>query len=453
MQPVLAHPNNPNSVLGSNIPYMQKQDQYFNIQGRIVNGFQQGNQVQPPQKPPQNFNVNQVLPPQKQAVNFHPQPNGQQGQFSLNQFEQPPPRHHQASNQQFSPNHPPQQQSQQQNNFNFQRENQGPLFRIIPHQPPLNQRGQFPPTHQFQAPNKQPVRFNNGNQQPAKLQFVQQQTNFQSHQNQQPRPVHIPLHNVQQQQQHQLQPQQQNTFQNVRFNQPFTAFQQQQQQQSQQPPRPQEPRPQSEQTRPSSNQQFAHQTPFVTHQQLPNNQPPRTFQQQTTSVHQGLVQQQAPQNLAQQNPNLREHMQHLQYILPAGGEIVPSLSQYEHHITETIQHPENHRQQQQQAQFRQQPTAPPIIHKEVTSSSNIGPLAHTIGHLPGPSYTTESSLVQNFQRYQNQQQGQIQHHNHNQLHQQQQQLQLGAPQIFPPETTQIIQQPAINVSSFFLNKF
>lgn len=464
LQPVVAHPNSPNSVSVDDAAY-SKHDQYFDIQGRVVNNFNHVNHVQPPQKPSVNFNVNQVLPPQKPPVNFHPQQQ-QQGQFQHIQFSQGPARPQFVQQQQF--NQPP--QTHQQFHFHQNQQQQQRPQSSFQHQQPSQQqffsngqRGQFPP-HQLQLPTKQAVRFNN--QQAAKFQFGQQQQQHkqQTFQTHQPRPIPIPLHQVQQQQQNNNQ---QQSFSNVRFNQPFTAFQSQ----PSQPPeirrpettRPTEPRPivptRSNEVSHFHTEQFVQQN-NEQNQQQQHQQPPRSSQPQTTSVHQGLVQQQAPQNLAQQNPQLREHLQHLKYVLPAGGEVVASIPQYEQHITETIQNPprsqQQHAQQVQQAQqsqfhqqqhaqqvqqnqqsqfhhhqqpqaqhsHRQEVTPPPLIHKQVTSNSNIGPLAHSIGHLSVGErqqfqQTTSRPVVQEFQRLPS--------------HSQQQQPSFNGPQQFPSE--------------------
>uniref|UniRef100_A0A336LJT7 CSON008465 protein n=1 Tax=Culicoides sonorensis TaxID=179676 RepID=A0A336LJT7_CULSO len=451
LQPVVAHPNSPNSVRNDEGVFT-KHDQYFDIQGRVVNNFNHVNQVQPPQKPAVNFNVNQVLPPQKPAQNFHAQQSHGQ-QFQHSQFSQglarPQFSGQQTTIQQFNPPPPTQQHNTQHLHFHHNQRPQN--FQSNQHQQQQffnvnSQRGQFPPQH-LQIPTKQAVRFNSHTG--SKFQFGQQQQQQQQHfHTNQPRPIPIPLHQVQQQPNS-------NQFSNVKFNQPFTAFQQQQP-----PPSP----PRQETARPTEQRPFAptriQGTHFQYEQIVQNNQQQRPAEPQTTSVHQGLVQQQAPQNLAQQNPKLREHLEHIKYVLPPGGEVVASIPQYEQHITETIQntrpqfqqqqqqqhqqqqqqqHHQQHAQQQQHHQqqlqtqqsqqvqqiqqqslhhhqqqqshgqhnFRQEVTAPPLIHKQVTSSSNIGPLAHTIGHLhvgerlPQP---TTPRTVNDFERYSSQQQ-------------------------------------------------
>ncbi|XP_063698076.1 uncharacterized protein LOC134829014 [Culicoides brevitarsis] len=406
LQPVVAHPNSPNSVPLDEAQY-SKHDQYFDIQGRIVNNFNHVNQVQPPQKPAVNFNVNQVLPPQKPAVNFHPQP-GQQQQGHFSQGPARPQFNQQTPSTSFNP--PPPTQNQQHFHFHQQARPQQQQQQFF-----NGQRGQFPP-HQLQVPTKQAQRFNVQ----QKFQFQQKPQNFQTHQ---PRPIPIPLHQVQNgnQQFTNTRFTQQQQFQQTSFqSQPQTQPQQQQQSQ------PQVPSTRPTEARPLTPVRSENVHTFHTEQFIQNN--PQNAQ--TSSVHQGLVQQQAP-NLAQQNPQFREHLQHLQYVLPAGGELVQSIPSYEQHITETIQNPprhqfnqqhqnqqqiHHHQQQQQfhhqsqqpqgQHSFRQEVTPPPLIQKQVTSSSNIGPLAHTIGHLPVEQRQQQFTTARpEFQRLPPQQQG------------------------------------------------
>lgn len=300
LQPVVAHPNSPNSVADLS----QKEIN----QARVVN----------------SFNPNQVLPPQRPAVNFHSRPPpfnapqvpfshpSPQPQFSSHQV---PPT--QFSQQQFQSQPPPQQQFAQ--NFNIQHRPNPPqqFFESRPQRLP-------PPPQRFQSPSQPPKN--------SKVTFPEQRfpppSQPQPHQH---RPIPIPI-------QHFHNPQ--STFQSSQGS--FQTFSQPpQQQQFREPPQnfniqePQRPikttqirRPQLPPQQQQTQQQFS--------QQIPSNQAPIVFNHQTSSVHQGLVQQPAP-NLAIQNPQNLEHSQNLQYVLPAGGEVVASIPQFEQHITETVQ--------------------------------------------------------------------------------------------------------------------
>uniref|UniRef100_A0A8W7PY61 Uncharacterized protein n=1 Tax=Anopheles coluzzii TaxID=1518534 RepID=A0A8W7PY61_ANOCL len=131
----------------------------------------------------------------------------------------------------------------------------------------------------------------------------------------------------------------------------------------------------------------------------------------------GLVQQAAP-NLgptrAPEQPKgsslssltNNEHLANLNHVLPAGGELVPSVSKYEKHITETVNGPAATSQRlsadtgNRPPFYNIQPSQELISHSieptiETIQNKNIGPLASNIGPLPTP------------QKYVNQQAAQI----------------------------------------------
>lgn len=201
LQPVVAHPNSPNSVAD----FSQKDF----TQPRVIN----------------TFNPSQVLPPQRPAVNFHSRPVafGQQQQhhfsapspqptiqFSREPPPSPPQNHQPQPSIQFN-REPPQQNHQPQSTVQFSREPQpqlqNPQF--------LNQHsfsqnfGQFsrpsPPQQQFfdnrpQRPLSAPPRFQPQptQQKGSKIAFPEQrfpqQNQPQSHQH---RPIPIPIQHFQ----------------------------------------------------------------------------------------------------------------------------------------------------------------------------------------------------------------------------------------------------------------
>uniref|UniRef100_A0A182JGH8 Uncharacterized protein n=1 Tax=Anopheles atroparvus TaxID=41427 RepID=A0A182JGH8_ANOAO len=154
-----------------------------------------------------------------------------------------------------------------------------------------------------------------------------------------------------------------------------------------------------------------------------------SFYDASRPVQGGLVQQAAP-NLGptrapeQLRPTSilsdKEHLANLKHVLPAGGELVPSVSKYEKHITETIvggsqqrQQQQQQRQQQQQQQQQRVTASPsnsrqPIYNilpsQELISHSveptienvpqNIGPLASNIGPLPTPQKYVSQQAAQ-----------------------------------------------------------
>uniref|UniRef100_A0A182UX09 Uncharacterized protein n=1 Tax=Anopheles merus TaxID=30066 RepID=A0A182UX09_ANOME len=385
--------------------------------------------------PPQQYRAQPPPPPQPQ-----PQPQFQQHQQHQQHYQhqhyqpqpQPQPQPPRVVYQQAQPQPQPQPQPQQQQQFQYR----GPYTQPQPQQPqpqyftqqapvpqPRPQQVRFPAPPQ-QQPQPQPNYYQ------PQPQPQQQQPQFQRQEYQQPKPIPIPLHNINQQPplRQQYQPQQQQPQQPAQqqpkpqFNQPFTNFykqqpqvQQQQQQQQQQQFRKPVPPP------PSSLQQ----PPFLAARPP---QPPQTptFQQQNERpnyydvprpVQGGLVQQAAP-NLgptrAPEQPKgsslssltNNEHLANLKHVLPAGGELVPSVSKYEKHITETVSGPAATSQRlsadtgNRPPFYNIQPSQELISHSieptiETIQNKNIGPLASSIGPLPTP------------QKYVNQQAAQI----------------------------------------------
>uniref|UniRef100_A0AAG5DD48 Uncharacterized protein n=1 Tax=Anopheles atroparvus TaxID=41427 RepID=A0AAG5DD48_ANOAO len=398
--------------------------------------------VQPPPPPPphpQQYQQHQQqhFQPQHQQQHFQPQPQQQpQPQPQRVVYNQPPP------------------QPQQQFQYRGQYQQQPPQQQFFQQQAPVQQRPQqvrFPPPQQQQPPQQQT--FYQPQPQP---QVAPQQPppppQFQRLQEyQQPKPIPIPLHNInqqpplrqqytpqQQQQQQQQSPQPQPQQPQPQFNQPFNNFYKPQPQ-----PTPQQQPTQQQQYRkpsvpPPSSQQ---QPPFLSHRpsqapqsssfqnERPNASLRGSFFDASRPVQGGLVQQAAP-NLGptrapeQLRPTSilsdKEHLANLKHVLPAGGELVPSVSKYEKHITETIvggsqqrQQQQQQRQQQQQQQQQRVTASPsnsrqPIYNilpsQELISHSveptienvpqNIGPLASNIGPLPTPQKYVSQQAAQ-----------------------------------------------------------
>uniref|UniRef100_A0A182FDX3 Uncharacterized protein n=1 Tax=Anopheles albimanus TaxID=7167 RepID=A0A182FDX3_ANOAL len=157
------------------------------------------------------------------------------------------------------------------------------------------------------------------------------------------------------------------------------------------------------------------QPPFVA--QRPVQAPSAAYQQQQQQQQTfdtrgafvgGLVQQAAP-NLGptrapqEQKPSFglsdSEHLSNLKHVLPAGGELVPSVSKYEKHITETINGPvESQQQRQQQQQQQRQPSF-----NRQQPFYNIQPSQELISHSIAPQIETIPSKLPSPQRYVSQQ--------------------------------------------------
>ncbi|XP_052859853.1 histone-lysine N-methyltransferase 2D-like [Anopheles cruzii] len=363
---------------------------------------QQQQHYQQPYQPQQQYQAPQ--PPQPQRVVYSqppPQPQPQQqfqfrGQFQPQQ--QLPPQPHYFQQQAPVPQPRPQQ------------------VRFPPQQPQQPQQAYYQP----QPPQAQP-------------QPLQQQPQFQRQEyQQQPKPIPIPLHNINQQPplrpqyspQPQQQPQQQQ--QQQQFNQPFNNFHRQPTSQPQQQPQPQ-PSFRKPPPPPPPPPATVEQPPFVS---APRPQSPAVrgnFYETARPVQGGLVQQAAP-NLGptraperEHAPPARtaapsysglsdsEHLSNLKHVLPAGGELVASVSKYEKHITETINGPgpvEQRPRQQPQQPFGQQyynilpsqelisHSAEPTIETVPAAKKNIGPLASSIGHLPTPQRYVSQQAAQ-----------------------------------------------------------
>ncbi|XP_049542931.1 bromodomain-containing protein 4 [Anopheles darlingi] len=399
-------------------PQQQQQVQYHQQQPH--HHQQHLPQAQPlVQQPHQHFSPASPPPfrPQPQAQP-QPQPQQQHQHFQQHQYQQQPqpqpqrviysqpqpqPQFHYRG--QFQQQAQPQQQPQQQY-YTHQAPIPQPRPLPQPQPQPQQQQVRFPPP-QHQQPQPQPH-------------FYQPQQQQQQPQYQQPKPIPIPLHNINQQpqlrQQYAPQPQPQQPQQQPQpqqFNQPFNNFYKQQQQPQPQPqPTPQ---PQFRKATPSP-PAIVQQPPFAA--QRPQ-APSATYQQQNFETRGGafvggLVQQAAP-NLGPtrapqgQKPSFglsdSEHLSNLKHVLPAGGELVPSVSKYEKHITETIngpvegqqlQQPRQQQQQQQQASFnRQQPFY------------NIQPSQELISHSIAPQIETIPNKLPTPQRYVSQQAAEI----------------------------------------------
>ncbi|XP_058066336.1 fibrous sheath CABYR-binding protein-like [Anopheles bellator] len=356
-------------------------------------------------------------PPQQQQQQHYQQPYQPQQQY------QPP----QPQRVVYSQPPPPQPQPQPQPQFQFRGQFQ-PQPQLPP-QPHYFQQQQAP----VPQPRPQQVRFPPQQAQPqqsfyqpqpqqAQPQPPQQQPQFQRQEyQQQPKPIPIPLHNINQQPplrpqyapqpQPQPQPQQQQ-----QFNQPFNNFHRQPTPQPQPQPQPQ---PSFRKPPPAT----VEQPPFVSAPRPPQSPAVRgNFYDAARPVQGGLVQQAAP-NLGPTRAPERdhappaprappsysglsdsEHLSNLKHVLPAGGELVASVSKYEKHITETINGApvEQNRQQFDRGQqyYNILPSQELISHsaeptiETVPAAKNIGPLASSIGHLPTPQRYVSQQAAQ-----------------------------------------------------------
>uniref|UniRef100_A0A182YNU5 Uncharacterized protein n=1 Tax=Anopheles stephensi TaxID=30069 RepID=A0A182YNU5_ANOST len=102
-----------------------------------------------------------------------------------------------------------------------------------------------------------------------------------------------------------------------------------------------------------------------------------------------------------------EHLANLKHVLPAGGELVPSVSKYEKHITETVNGPTSglrltasgNDPSNRPPFYNIQPSQELISHSieptiETVQNKNIGPLVSNIGPLPTPQKYVSQQAAQ-----------------------------------------------------------
>ncbi|XP_035906417.1 YLP motif-containing protein 1 isoform X1 [Anopheles stephensi] len=422
-------------------PLVQQHQEQQNFGQRFAPATPQPYRAQPPPPPPP--------PPQ-------PQPQFQQHQQHQQHFQQQQ-QHQQQHQQHFQPQPQPQPQPQQprvvyqqaqpqqqhsqqpfqyRGQFNQQQQQPQPQYfnQPAPVPQPRPQQVRFPPPQQQQQP--QPNFYQPQPQQPQPSP-PQQQPQFQRQEYQQPKPIPIPLHNINQQpplrqqystQQLQAQPAQPPKPQ-PQFNQPFNNFYKQQPQSAPQPQIQQQQQFRKPLPPPPSNLQ---QPPFLAARpQSPVQQQP-TFQNERPNVdvrtnffdvprpvQGGLVQQAAPNLGPTRAPDQlkgaaphsslsdNEHLANLKHVLPAGGELVPSVSKYEKHITETVNGPTSglrltasgNDPSNRPPFYNIQPSQELISHSieptiETVQNKNIGPLVSNIGPLPTPQKYVSQQAAQ-----------------------------------------------------------
>uniref|UniRef100_A0A182PPH1 Uncharacterized protein n=1 Tax=Anopheles epiroticus TaxID=199890 RepID=A0A182PPH1_9DIPT len=411
----------------------------------------------PPQAQPLVQQPYRAQPPPPPPPQPQPQPQFQHHQQQQHQHQQHHQQHHQQQpyQQHYQPQPQPQpqpprvvyqqaqpqpqpQQYQFRGQFTPQQQQPQPQQQYFTQQAPVPQPRPQPVRFPQQPPQPQPQQQNYYQPQPQPQPAPQQPPpQFPRQEYQQPKPIPIPLHNINQQpplrqQYHSQPPQQQPQPQpKPQFNQPFNNFYKQQPQSVPQPPpqvqqqqqyrKPVPPPPSSLQQPPflsARPQQPAPQTPtFQPQNERPNVELRTSFFDVPRPVQGGLVQQAAP-NLgptrapeqlkggSQSSLTDNEHLANLKHVLPAGGELVASVSKYEKHITETVNGPATAQRLSADSVNRGppfyniQPSQELISHSieptiETIENKNIGPLASSIGPLPTP------------QKYVNQQAAQI----------------------------------------------
>ncbi|XP_021697947.1 myb-like protein AA isoform X2 [Aedes aegypti] len=196
----------------------------------------------------------------------------------------------------------------------------------------------------------------------------------------QPKPIPIPLHNINNQPplRHQYSPAPQQN----QFNQPFNNFHKHQQ--TLQPPKP----------------SIHNLPPPPPPQPQPQPQPPRfqdnnfpairgNFVESPRPVQGGLVQQAAPNLSTTRTPNYptsaADHQNNLRNILPAGGELVQSVPKYESHITEHIKSDGQKQSFLSTPTFNIQPSQELISHSVAPQFENAVPKDYAQSTAPSPS--------------------------------------------------------------------